>query len=77
MTLTLPDLPSVSADEVRLELACALYARRKVARGLAARLAGLEADAFEKELQSRGITNGYGTNDLENDLAALTKLLAQ
>ena len=75
MTLTLPDMPPLSEDEVRLELACALYGSRKLARGVAAKLAGVTPDAFEKALQFRGITNGYQINDLESDLAALDKLL--
>ena len=76
MTLTLPDI-SLSEDEVRLELACALYGSRKLARGIAAKLAGLESDAFERELQHRGLTNGCQPRDLADELTALNQLLAR
>lgn len=77
MTLTLPDIPSLAEADMRLELACGLYASRKVARGVAAGIAGVDAEAFEKELQSRGITNGYGVGDLDADLIVLDHLLAR
>ena len=75
MTLTLPDLP-LSEEDMRLELACALYASRKLACGVAAKLAGVETDAFERELQQRGITNGCQPRDLADELKALNQLLA-
>ncbi|MES2593696.1 MAG: UPF0175 family protein [Verrucomicrobiota bacterium] len=77
MTLTLPDIPTLKEDDMRLELACALYASRKLARGLAAKLAGMESDAFERELQQRGISNGCQANDLAEEMAALNQLLAR
>ncbi|MGV3658918.1 MAG: UPF0175 family protein [Prosthecobacter sp.] len=77
MTLTLPDIPSLAEADLRLELACGLYASRKMARGVAARVAGIDDDSFEKELQSRGITNGYNSGDLESDLAVLNQLLVR
>jgi predicted HTH domain antitoxin len=78
MTLTLPDDPGLALfreDQLRLELACALYASRGISRGLGARLAGMEADAFEAELHSRSISNGVGPADLDADLAVLDQLL--
>lgn len=77
MILTLPDIPDLPAADLRLELACGLYASRKLARGRAADVAGIDENQFEKELQSRGITNGYSTDDLDADLAALNELLAR
>ena len=77
MTLTLPDLPSITDDELRLELACALYGSRRLARGMAAKVAGVDDDAFEKALQVRGITNGYKMADLESDFVTLNRLLAK
>lgn len=44
MTITLPDDPALQhLDEaqVRLELACGLFASGRISRGVAARLAGL------------------------------------
>ncbi len=74
MTLTLPDFPPLREDEVRLELACALYASRKLARGSAAQVAGVGAEAFEKELHRRGITNGCQAGDLVEEMATVEKL---
>lgn len=76
MTLTLPDTLLLEEEEVLLELACGLYASRRLARGRASQLAGVSVDRFETELQSRGISNGYRTADLEDDLSALNQLLA-
>lgn len=77
VTLTLPDIPSIPEADMRLELACGLYASRKVARGVAAGIAGMDHEGFEKELESRGITNGYSVSDLDADLKALEHLLAR
>lgn len=77
MTLTLPDIPSLPEADVRLELACGLYASRKVARGVAAGIAGVDTEVFERELQTRGITNGYQVCDLEHDLLILDRLLVR
>lgn len=77
MTLTLPDMPSIPEEELRLELACGLYGSRKLARGVAAKVAGVDDDVFERALQKRGISNGYKIADLESDLEALDQLLAR
>lgn len=77
MTLTLPDEPGLALfheDQLRLELACALYCSRSVAKNLAARLAGMEPDAFEVELHARAISNGYQPADLDADLAVIERL---
>ncbi len=78
MTLTLPDEPALAAfheDQLRLELACALYSSRSISRGLAAKLVGKELEAFEAELHSRCISNGTQPSDLDADLAVLDQLL--
>ena len=80
MTLTIPDDPGLAMfreDQLRLELACGLYASRSISRGLAAKLAGMELDAFEEELHARSISNGCVPADLDADLAALDHLLKQ
>ncbi|MBX7211085.1 MAG: UPF0175 family protein [Verrucomicrobiaceae bacterium] len=76
MTLTLPDMP-MKEEDIRLELACALYSSRKLARGLAANLAGLDTDDFERELQRRGISNGCQPHDLADEVDALNQLLGR
>ncbi len=78
MTITLPDEPALARfpeDQLRLELACALYASRGISRGLGARMAGMELEAFEEELHSRSISNGVKPSDLDADLAVLDQLL--
>ena len=78
MTLPLPDEPGLAAfleDQLRLELACALYSTRGLSRGLAAKLAGMEIEAFEAELHSRNISNALKPSDLDADLAVFDKLL--
>jgi predicted HTH domain antitoxin len=77
MTLELPDMPSISIEDLRLELACALYASRRVARGMAAKVAGVDDDTFERALQQRGVTNGYSADDVTCDLSALNELLSR
>ena len=80
MTLTLPDDPALTgfrAEELLMELACGLYAARHISRGAAARVAGVEEDAFEAELARRGISNGYTPDDLRADLAALDRVLGE
>lgn len=76
MTLTLPDMP-MKEDDIRLELACALYASRKLARGSAAMIAGMDIDGFESELQHRGISNGCKPGDLADEVNALNQLLGR
>ena len=79
MTLTLPDEPALSAfreEDLRLELACALYSSRSISLGLAASLAGMDREAFEDELHGRGLTNGAGPAELEEDRAVLDRLLS-
>jgi len=78
MTLTLPDEPalaSFSEEQLRLELASALYSTRGISRGLAAKLAGLDLEAFEAELYARSISNGTQPSDLDADLKVLDQLL--
>jgi len=79
MTLTLPDEPVLTAlgeDELRLQLACAMYFSRSISRGLGAKLAGMEVDHFEAELYARNVSNGQTPASLDEDLAVMAKLLA-
>ena len=73
-----PDEPALAAfreEELRLELACALYSSRSLSRGIAAKLAGLTLDAFDAELHARRLFNGLAPSDLDADLAVLDQLL--
>jgi predicted HTH domain antitoxin len=78
MTQTLPDEPALAAfreEQLRLELASALYSTRGISRGLAAKLTGMDLEAFEAELHARSISNGAQPSDLDADLKVLDQLL--
>jgi predicted HTH domain antitoxin len=79
MTLTLPDVPAVtrrSEAELRLELACALYAQGKISRVTGADIAGVDFFTFQGALGDRGIPI-YTRKMLEEDMAALEKLFPE
>jgi predicted HTH domain antitoxin len=72
MTLTLPDDPALSGftePDLRLELACGLFASGAVARGVAARVAGLDRAAFDEALFARHIPT-YTAEMLDEDTSA-------
>jgi predicted HTH domain antitoxin len=77
MTLEIPDEvlhslklpPGEVEDELRKELALALYARGVLSGGKARRLANLSRRDFEELLGTRRITRHYGEEDLAEDLA--------
>ena len=73
VTFTLPDSienTRLTPEEIRLELACALYARGRIGRVAATELAGVEFFSFQRALGERHIP--ICTDQmLEEDLAAL------
>ena len=76
MTITLPDLPegaSFTPDELKLELACALYARGRIGRVSAIELAGVDFFTFQRALGERGIAITTESM-LDDDLATLQTL---
>lgn len=76
MTITLPDDPALqdfTEEDIRLDLACALFAAGRISRPIAARMAGLERHEMDKELFSRKIS-GFTQETLEADLATLATL---
>ena len=76
MTLTLPDTIEnfrLTPGEVRIELACALYARGLIGRAGAMELAGVDFFAFQHALGERGISI-VTEQMLEDDLASLKVL---
>lgn len=78
MTITFPDdgaLPKFSPDDLRLELACALYARHRITLSQGARLAGIERMEFQEALCDRDIDMHYSSDDLQADLASLEAVL--
>jgi predicted HTH domain antitoxin len=79
MTITLPDDPALQGlDEaqLRLDLACGLFAAGRVSRTVAARVAGLDSMAFDEELFRRKIPS-FTEEMLDQDLASLDRLHQQ
>ena len=58
MKIELPDLPAgeqLTAEEIRLELACALYARGRIGKIAATEMAGVDFFSFQRALSERGV----------------------
>jgi predicted HTH domain antitoxin len=76
MTITLPDLPEtaqLTSDEMRLELACALYSRGRLGKVVGAEMAGVDIFTFQRALQDRNIPL-YTEPMLATDLQTLKEL---
>lgn len=77
MTLELPEINAIrrfSAEDLRLELACALYARGRISSIIGADLAGTDLVSFQSALRERKIPRQYSSDDLHDDLSTLDKL---
>lgn len=72
MTIELPDKEigalHLTNEEARIELACGLYAARKVSMGRAAKIAGIPYVHFMREVGKRGICMNYSMEDLQQDI---------
>jgi predicted HTH domain antitoxin len=78
MTLTLPDDPALAAfspEQLRIELACALFAAGQVSRSVAARIAGMDRLEFDEELFRRRVPS-YTEDMLMQDMAAAARRAA-
>ena len=78
MTLTLPDLPVVARmteAELRLDLACFLFAQGKIGKVGGAELAGVDFFEFQRALGERRISS-LTVADLHDDVEALNQLFA-
>ena len=76
MTIELPDEPlneRLTPQELRLELACALFARGRIGKVAGSRLAGVDFFAFQRALGERGFPL-YTETMLTEDLATLRHL---
>ena len=77
MTITVPDdvlrATQMTEDDIRQELAIALFARDKLTLGQASHLAGLSQREFRHLLAAREITVHYDVEDLEEDILTLKK----
>ena len=72
MTVTLPDDPALlhlDENQLRVDIACSLFAAGRISRSVAARIAGLESLPFDEELFRRKIPS-YTSEMLDQDLAA-------
>jgi predicted HTH domain antitoxin len=67
----------MTAEELRLELACALYARGKISTIGGAELAGVDFFTFQMACRDRGIPKHYAVKDLEQDIATLNRLFPE
>lgn len=79
MTITLPDDPALAdmaETDIRLDLACALFAAGRISRSVAARLAGMERHDLDAELVRRRIPS-FTEDMLAEDLATLRTLFPE
>ena len=67
----------MTADDLRLELACALYARGKIRAVGGAHMAGVDLFTFQGALKERGIPRNYSLVDLGEDMEAIKKLFPE
>jgi predicted HTH domain antitoxin len=76
MTLELPEIEAsdLTPAELRLELACALYARGKISAVKGSHLSRLDLFAFQGALKERGIPRNYSTEEFRQDVEALKNL---
>ncbi|MCW5551778.1 MAG: UPF0175 family protein [Verrucomicrobiae bacterium] len=75
MIVELPDLPAnerVTVEEIRLELACALYARGRIGKVAATEMAGVDFLTFQRALRERGVPL-YTEQMLTSDLQSLNE----
>ena len=72
----MPDLPATARftpEELRLELACALYARGRLGKIAGANLAGVDFFTFQRALGERRIES-YTQQMLDADIESLKTL---
>ena len=63
----------MSADDLRIELACALYARGRIGKIQATEIAGVDFFSFQRALEERGVPI-YTEEMLTDDLKTLRTL---
>jgi len=78
MHLLLEDQPiaaaRISVEEIKIELASALYSRGRLTLGQAARLAGVSHWQMQQALAARGIAASYDEAELDADCRQLNRL---
>ena len=77
-TLELPagllEAAHMTAADAKLELALALFARRKLSLGKAAELAGLSVADFQMQMGTRKLPPHYGPDDAAEDAETFASL---
>ncbi|MCW5922060.1 MAG: UPF0175 family protein [Saprospiraceae bacterium] len=79
MTLTIPDEllgAKMTEEELRLEIAIAMYAANKMSFGKARKLAGLDWFRFRQILAERNVPVHYGIEQFEEDLRTIENMPA-
>ncbi len=79
MTIELPDVPAadrLTPDEIRLELACALYARGRIGKVAATQMAGVDIFTFQRALSERRVPL-YTEQMLASDLQSLNEVFSK
>lgn len=79
MTIELPDVPAadqLTPDEIRLELACALYARGRIGKVTATQMAGVDFFTFQRALSERRVPL-YTEQMLASDLQSLDETFSK
>jgi len=66
----------MSESDIRLDLACALFAAGRISRSVAGRMAGMERFDFDQELIRRRIPS-YTEEMLEEDMGNLKKIFPE
>lgn len=79
MTIELPDVPAadrLTPDEIRLELACALYARGRIGKVAATQMAGVDFFTFQRALSERRVPL-YTEQMLASDIQSLNETFSK
>lgn len=71
ITIDLPDEVQVSENDLRTEVAIALFQQERITLGTASQIAGLHQIEFQRLIASRGISIHYDIEELEQDLSSL------
>ena len=73
-----PEIESrLTGTEAKLHLAIGLFAGDEVTLGQAAAIAGISQPAFLQELGKRKIAVHYGTEELDEDIAVVGKMMGR
>lgn len=76
MTIELPDVPAderLTPEEIRLELACALYARGRIGKVAATEMSGVDFFTFQRALSERRVPL-YTEQMLASDIQSLNEV---